>query len=71
MSIARHTDGMSELILAHADRAQEFLLQNFAWMRITQPLQHLAGMAVTRLGVAIALVIVDDFDIGGPFPWSR
>ena len=25
------------------------------------------GWAVTRLGVAIALVVVDDFDIGGPF----
>ena len=34
--IARHTDGMSQLILAHADRVQEFFLQNFAWMRITQ-----------------------------------
>jgi hypothetical protein len=36
-AITRHTDGMSELVLAHADRAQEFFLQNFAWMRITQP----------------------------------
>jgi hypothetical protein len=25
------------------------------------------GWAVTRLGVAIALVVVDDFDIGGSF----
>ena len=25
------------------------------------------GWAVTRSGVAIALVVVDDFDIGGPF----
>jgi hypothetical protein len=38
-AIARHTDGMSELILVHADRVQEFFLQNLAWMRFTQPRQ--------------------------------
>ena len=35
-AIARYTNRVSELVLAHADFFQKFLLQNFAGMRVAK-----------------------------------